>query len=211
MDKELMGFRRCFLEPAPEIYEAAEILNEAVNAHNRGDHDLANNLIIKADMPAVTTWVRTIKGPQKVDIHRYRPIENAPPNLSKEQRDKKRMPTAAEKREIIKRDGHICRFCGIPVIDLNIRKKIGKVYPQALRWGNINDEKHSAFECMELQFDHVLPHSRGGLTTIDNVLITCSPCNYGRGEYTIEEVGIIDPRTLPIQKSDWNGLEHFKP
>lgn len=33
----------------------------------------------------------------------------------------------------------------------------------------------------DLTFDHVVPRSRGGLTTWENVVTACSPCNLGKG------------------------------
>ncbi len=60
---------------------------------------------------------------------------------------------------------------------------------------------------MWLQNDHIIPHSRGGHTTLDNMVITCAPCNFGRMEYTLAEVGLADPRDRPPVISDWDGLE----
>lgn len=34
----------------------------------------------------------------------------------------------------------------------------------------------------ELTFDHVIPRSKGGLTTWDNVVAACSPCNLRKGD-----------------------------
>ncbi len=34
----------------------------------------------------------------------------------------------------------------------------------------------------ELTFDHVVPRSKGGLTTWDNVVAACSPCNLRKGD-----------------------------
>lgn len=119
------------------------------------------------------------------------------------------MPTAAEKAKLIDRFGHRCAFCGIPVIRKEIRVAFSRRYPDAAYWGHTNPTQHAAFQCMWLQFDHALPHSRGGDNSVENVLITCAPCNYGRMQWTLEEVGLIDPRGIPILKTDWDGLERF--
>jgi 5-methylcytosine-specific restriction endonuclease McrA len=37
----------------------------------------------------------------------------------------------------------------------------------------------------DLTFDHVLPRSRGGITSWDNVVAACSPCNLRKGSKTL--------------------------
>ncbi len=58
-----------------------------------------------------------------------------------------------------------------------------------------------------MQFDHLLPHSRGGDNSLSNVVATCAGCNYGRMDYTLEELGLIDPRSRALPESEWDGLE----
>ena len=104
-----------------------------------------------------------------------------------------RMPTAAEKALLHQRDGHHCRFCGIPVIRAEVRKRMKAAYPQALSWATRNTECHAAFQAMWAQYDHVVPFNRGGLNDLENLVITCAPCNFGRMQYTLDEVGLLDP------------------
>lgn len=42
----------------------------------------------------------------------------------------------------------------------------------------------------DLTFDHVIPRSRGGTTTWENVLTACSPCNLRKSNRMPEEAGI---------------------
>jgi 5-methylcytosine-specific restriction endonuclease McrA len=42
----------------------------------------------------------------------------------------------------------------------------------------------------ELTFDHILPRSRGGRTTWDNVVAACSPCNLRKGNRTLRQSGL---------------------
>ena len=57
------------------------------------------------------------------------------------------------------------------------------------------------FECQycgdrnDLTFDHVLPRSKGGLTTWDNVVAACAPCNLRKANRLPREIGMH-----PIQK-----------
>ncbi|MEL0166487.1 MAG: HNH endonuclease [Pseudomonadaceae bacterium] len=60
---------------------------------------------------------------------------------------------------------------------------------------------------MWAQYDHVVPHSHGGANDLDNLVVTCAACNFGKMEYTLDELGLIDPRTIPPIQSSWDGLE----
>ena len=201
--------RLCLREPIPEIAEAARYLDAAVSAHLDGQMTVAEDLIRKADMPAIREWTESLWGVNSPYV-RFRVVENAPPHLPNEQKVKVRMPTTAEKRALHERDGYHCRFCGIPVIRATIRERIKKAYPNALSWGRKNTEQHPAFQAMWLQYDHVLPHARGGNNDLENILITCAPCNYGRWNRILEEVGLIDPRLREPVRSHWDGLERFR-
>lgn len=207
MDDDFLAPRRCLLEPIPEIFAASELLNNAADAHVLGNAKEAEDLIAQADMEAISIWTDTLWGSVKPGIHRFREVIDAPPLLKGNEKIKARMPSTYEKREIITRDGRNCRFCGIPVVAPEVRKAIQSAYPDALRWGSKNVDQHAAFQCMWLQYDHVLPHSRGGNNSLENIVITCAPCNFGRMDFTLEELGLIDPRLSPIQKTSWDGLE----
>jgi len=209
-----MTLRRSFLPPIAEIFTAAELLHVASQAHLAGDRSRAEALIREADIPAIAAWTESIWGKIDAGIHRYHIVPGAPPNLAKHERPHPRMPDAATRCQVRERDGHFCRFCGIPTIDQPVRARIRKLYPEALRWGTRNPEQHAAFQCMWLQYDHVLPNSRGGDSSTTNVIVTCAPCNFGRGERILEEVGLIDPRSVPMERNwklagEWRGLEEF--
>ena len=46
------------------------------------------------------------------------------------------------------------------------------------------------FPTHDLTFDHVVPRSRGGRTSWDNVVTACSPCNLRKGNHLPREVGL---------------------
>nr|WP_229906157.1 HNH endonuclease [Thermus composti] len=59
----------------------------------------------------------------------------------------------------------------------------------------------------ELTVDHVLPKSRGGLSTWDNLVAACRACNLKKGNRTPEEAGMRllkppKPPLLPLFLSD---------
>jgi len=203
--------RLCLREPISEIFEAAKYLDDAVSAHLNGRRDLADELIRSADIPAIRDWTESLWG-KGGPFSRPLAVENSPPFLPVDKRSKPRMPNSAWKKEIIKRDGFHCRFCGIRVVRPEVRARIRSAYPDALRWtdDNSNAGQHTAFQAMWLVFDHLLPHSRGGTSEPDNMVIACQPCNCGRAQLTLAEVGLADPRTREPVRSNWDGLERFR-
>jgi 5-methylcytosine-specific restriction endonuclease McrA len=201
--------RRCPREPVPEIAQAAQYLDDAVMAHLAGVFDRAAEMIRLANMPVIREWTESLWGRNSPYA---RPITGvgAPRSLPKEQRVPVRMPNSGEKRYLYERDGYHCRFCGIPVIRKQVRERIKKRYPQALSWSRTTASQHAAFQALWLQYDHVVPHARGGSNDLENVVIACAPCNYGRWNRTVHELGLIDPRVHPPVRSAWDGLERFR-
>jgi len=206
--------RRCLREPIAEIFLAAHLLDRAVGAHLAGDREGVLELIRQADMPAVRAFTEMLWGaaennPEQWRYIRKRPLVNPPAAVPKQHFLKRLEPAAPEKKIVIARDGHNCVFCGMPVIRSEVRAALDKAYPEAKIWGNTNRTQHAAFQCLWLQYDHLLPRSRGGDNSPANVVVACAPCNYGRRELMLDEVGVIDPRTLPVLRTSWDGLERF--
>lgn len=201
--------RNCFRDPIPELFDAARYLDAAVSAHLSGHIELSAKLFQLANNPIIWVWTDSVWGgnSQYVKVNKS---QSEPSSITNNSREPARMPSTVQKRELHERDGYHCRFCGLPVVRSEIRKKISSVYPEVVPWGRTNNSQHAAFQAMWAQYDHVVPHSHGGTNTLDNLVVTCSACNFGRMSYTIQEVGLYDPRLrLPIQ-SIWDGLERFK-
>jgi len=59
----------------------------------------------------------------------------------------------------------------------------------------------------ELTFDHVIPRSRGGRTTWDNVVTACGPCNLRKGNRLPREAGML-PRRPPRMPTTWELQEN---
>ena len=58
------------------------------------------------------------------------------------------------------------------------------------------------FPTPDLTFDHVIPRSRGGHTTWENVVTACGECNLRKGSRLPRECG-MQPRQKPRQPSTW--------
>ena len=207
--------RRCLREPIPEIFEAAMLLDAAVAYHASGAHGLAAQLIKKTDCDRIRSFTESLwgspkKNPDQPRHLRWRKIDGLPEPDSN-QLDPKRLATQSDEKAIVSRWGRHCLFCGVPLIHKSVPKALQAHYPELKIWGpkNRNADQHAAFQLMWMQFDHVVPHRRGGRTDDENVVVTCAPCNYGKGDWVLEELGLNDPRLLPVVRTSWDGLERL--
>ena len=200
--------RRCFREPIRDIFDAAALLDAAANAHLAGDSQQADNLIVLADQPTIAEWTESIWGKRNAGVHVFVVPSSPLPHLPVAKRPQPRMPSLSTKAAILERDGFHCRFCGIPVIPAEVRHLLNRIYPSAARWGRRNVDQHAALQCMWLQWDHLVPNERGGSSDLENVAVTCAPCNFGRMQWTLEEADLINPLTVRPAPS-WAGYERW--
>ena len=203
------GLPICLRQPIPEIEWAARTVLAAMESHLAGDIQRAGSLIESTNIIEIRNWTESLWGKDSAYVD-PRVVAGAPRQLSKAERIPVRMPDRANKERLLAQQGWHCRFCGIPLIRPETRTWIRSKYKDALPWGTKNNEQHAAFQAMWLQYDHLVPHARGGTNDLENILITCAPCNYARMHYTIEELGLEDPRLRRRVESSWEGLESFR-
>lgn len=198
--------RDCFLDPIPEIDEAIALLDRAADAILSKQFDLAASYVRNADIPQLCQFAQEITGPTNLGVHRFREIPGAPQPTTA--RMKKRMPSKSVERSVFARDGWRCRYCGCRIIVSGAIKRICLEVPKAAawgKWGNAGHE-HCGFRVVCASLDHILPHSRGGDNKESNLVTACYPCQFGRNQWTLEEVGFRDPRAKPPQVDGWDGL-----
>lgn len=211
----MTNLRRALCTPIPAIFDAAERLIAAMECHKLGDAVKAEEHLRAANSMEVWAYTDQAWGKGSLARYAFSVIENSPVHFALADRPKPRMPSSQTCRSVIARDGYHCRFCGIPVIHPTMRRLIQNAYPEAVSWGSTNETQHAAFQCMWLQFDHVVPNGRGGDSSLDNIVIACAPCNFGRMNATIEEARLVHPLLLEPQviwhlHDKWDGLERFR-
>lgn len=210
-----MSLRRALNAPIPAIFEAARQLQLAVASHLSGDRDSAENYLRAANDQAVWQYTDRAWGAGCAKRYQFLKVANSPPRLNECERPVPRLPDRATKAAALSRDSHHCRFCGIPVIDSAIRLLLRASYPETVTWGRENSNQHAALQCMWLQFDHILPNSRGGDSFLENIVVACAPCNYGRMQTTLEEAQLfhplkLDPPVIWEGHATWRGLEELR-
>lgn len=74
---------------------------------------------------------------------------------------------------LCKRDGPLCHYCGEK---LNFNPKMGRYAPNHPLPNDCGPEGR-----WRATFDHVIPRSRGGSDHLDNLVLSCYPCNSAKG------------------------------
>jgi hypothetical protein len=109
---------------------------------------------------------------------------------------------------IHRRDCWTCRYCQARTVAPPILRFLSEIYPEDLpyhpnwRAGQV----HPAYLLVSASVDHVDPGGRGGSWLgEDNLVTACWPCNTGKADLRLEEVGweLLDVETV---QSDWDGL-----
>ena len=146
---------------------------------------------------------------QVAGIHRarvlglVRPVSSS--NASRTQ-PRQRTP-AAVRRRIWERDRYHCRYCALPTINEQVRAALqGIVGADVITWGGTNAVRHGIAFVARPEYDHVEPVSLGGANDETNLVTACPGCNYGKDRFTLQEIGLDDPRSRPPLSSDWDGL-----
>jgi len=202
--------RRYIKQPIPEIFAAWDAMKEAADAHVRGDFVRAEVLFRQADSPKVWDWLNSAWVGVTKNVVELKP-QGDTSVIPKSERDPDRNIAPLIRRAVLERDGYRCRYCGIPVVDADIRKIAVKLYPESVGWDSRDPSKqHAGFQCLWLQFDHVEPHSHGGKSSTENVVVSCALCNFGKDRFTLRQLHVEDPRLREPEHIGYDGLERVR-
>jgi 5-methylcytosine-specific restriction endonuclease McrA len=206
-DDDFFALRPCLPAPGAEHEMAADLLSAAADALLKQNLDEARALLGQADLPELLKFANRVMGPIDRLIHRPRRLTQP---IERRAKVKARMPSATASFAVYQRDGWRCRFCGCRVISPRARDFVRARIPGAVMWGE-NKRYHSAFYALTATIDHVVPHSAGGDNEPENLVTACWPCQFGRGDYSLEEFGLLDPRLRPPIVDGWDGLSRMVP
>ena len=122
-------------------------------------------------------------------------------------------PSASIVSETFKRDGYRCRYCGLRVIP----KKVLQAFQQVVGKDSFpmpkpDGGRHGAALVFIASPEHVGPRCAGGSHNVENLITACWSCQFGKWYFTLEHLGLDDPRLRPPMPSDdWDGLVRLLP
>ena len=115
---------------------------------------------------------------------------------------------------IFARDNFHCRYCESKVIPKPVFKRVQGILGQDsdginyVPLGRTNMTRSGFYLMFAATLDHVIPWSMGGRTDASNLVTCCWSCNYGKMNYTLEQLGLNNPLDRePYLDSTWKGLE----
>jgi 5-methylcytosine-specific restriction endonuclease McrA len=210
MGDDFWALRPSFRAPISEVEAAANLLALAVDSLLAGDSASARSYLKQADMPALRAYARSMQSEVTREVHRFREVAGLPREIPAAERGP-REPSRGVAFEIFRHDGFRCRYCGCRVIFPLTESIISALVPHAVRWGRRDIEVNAAFYTLKGVLDHVVPHAHGGGSGPENLVVSCQPCNYGKGNWFIQQIGLSDPRLRPPRVDGWDGLCRILP
>ena len=95
---------------------------------------------------------------------------------------------------IFARDDLKCRYCSSSLLTKKVFKRANAALgDEALPLGKTNATRSGFYLMFVATLDHVLPWSLGGRTDASNLVTCCWSCNYGKANYTVEQLGMTNP------------------
>ena len=187
------------------LEEEIDKFTNAVDLYIQGDRDLCIAMIQQIRSEDFTEWF--IEHGQNSGYFRVKRLNTSPPiPIEQNLRDPLRSPRKYQD-EVFVRDGYRCRYCGNKLISQFFMKKfIKNLNSPVFQRGSTNLTTHGIIHATWPVADHVHPWNLGGKTNPDNLVASCASCNYGKYNYTIEQLGIDNPFDFPPVVDCWDGL-----
>ncbi|MCX7177923.1 MAG: HNH endonuclease [Proteobacteria bacterium] len=186
-----------------------DLFAEAVRRAAAGDLPVAVELMERVRNSELNAWYR--EHALNSGIIRRGHFGPPPPKTSLPGTRRDPAPTRMV-AESFKRDRYQCRYCGLRVVDKAVMKAFqGMVGIDRFPMPKPDAERHGVALVFMPSHDHVGPRSVGGLHSLENLVTACWSCQFGKWGYTLEELGVDDPRNRSPKETNWDGLVSLIP
>ena len=202
--------KRALLESKPWLHEQIDILSECIKLAAKGNIQAAREKVI-AEMREQDLQEWFGQHADQSGRSRARVLwgqANATPAIYKNG-----APTRRVIMEVFRRDGFRCRYCGLRVILTDVLRAFSQVVGNdAFPFGASGPERHGATRVYLASPDHVIP--KGLLenpNTLENLVTACWPCQFGKMEFTLEQLSLANPFDRGPICDKWDGLTSALP
>lgn len=198
--------RECPLPPPPWFSDQVVVFRRAARSAAEGALDTALKLLHKVRGEDLREWYD--RHGQNTGKFRYRDFGERKARIVSCERDAQKYPNALEETSVFRHDGYRCQYCGMRVIAKDVFQAFSRVVGEdEFRATGTNKTRHGVVLAYRAIADHVVPRRVGGRTCEDNLVTACWSCNYGKAEFTLEQLGLDDPRLRKlVPEDDWDGL-----
>jgi 5-methylcytosine-specific restriction endonuclease McrA len=116
-------------------------------------------------------------------------------------------------RRIAARDGYLCGYCDIRVIEPEILRKIdtmlgGGILHNRSKPRN-NRSYHGIWLMTAVTLDHVEPLAKKHDDSDENLVTCCWSCNFGKYHYELVELGLRAPVSWRGRSTGWSGAREL--
>lgn len=188
------------LPPEIDILHLSTMIIEAIELGNN-DKKRSASLIRSIDDRQLKRWfIDVAQHAGKWRVSHYR-------HTGSVRRVTKASRKAPARQQILKMftdDNFHCRYCKSPVIgDRKLFAKLAKhvEVPELLTTGT-NEQRHGLYLLFRASHDHVVPLNAGGRDDIENLVTACWPCQFGKYNYTLQELNMNPEVDAPIGNRD---------
>jgi 5-methylcytosine-specific restriction endonuclease McrA len=110
---------------------------------------------------------------------------------------------------VFARDSYTCRYCERETIAPPVLRVVSRVYPELFRYHPHwkTSETDAAYFITSTSADHVVPVTRGGSDTAENLVTACWTCNSMKGNFLLSE--LRNWKRLPVADTLWRGLTEY--
>lgn len=201
---------RAPLVPPLWFEDQLDLFNDAVQSASTGDVARAVEILGSMQSDHLREWY--VEHGQNSGGFRHRHLGKPGVGSTPTATDDTRLSSRLE-RDVFKRDGYRCRYCGHRVVPNGalraFRDVVGtEVFPT----GRSNAQRHGVEVAFRAGADHVVHWKLGGPTSMENLVTACWSCNFGKYYFTLQQIGLDDPRTRPpVLSGSWDGLVSLIP
>jgi 5-methylcytosine-specific restriction endonuclease McrA len=200
--------KRCPLPPPKHFEECLDTFINAYYEAKKGNISKSLKLLMETRSDDLRDWF-VKHGQMSGHYYRVNGLQLSVPAPFDGKYEEKKKPSRTLERQVFTRDGYRCRYCQTRVLDFKVLQKFEKLVGRSnfRASAETNDLRHGVTFFFRATADHVVPLTRGGQTTLENLVTACWNCNIGKLNALLSQMGIEDPRKHPTEaKLKWDGM-----